>query len=101
MKLRPSLTIVVLTAFLATSVPLHARQSDPYANYAPDAMAIDALVARPLGLAATLIGTGLFIATLPITIISGSTHKAARSLVATPANLTFKRKLGNLSALED
>jgi hypothetical protein len=44
---------------------------------------------------------GLFVATLPITLVSGSTKKAAKSLVAKPAHMTFTRKLGKLSVLDD
>jgi hypothetical protein len=57
-------------------------------------MAADALIGRPLGLGATVLGTGAFVATLPFTICSRSVRESARGLVAEPARWTFKRPLG-------
>lgn len=94
----PALLTVVV--FCSTSGPLLAVERSAHDDYSTDSMALDAIIARPLCLAATIIGTGLFIASLPITVISGSTHQAARTLVGKPANLLFTRKLGHLSAVE-
>lgn len=57
-------------------------------------MAADALIGRPLGLATTIAGTGVFIATLPISVISQSTGDSAWGLVGRPAGWTFVRPLG-------
>ena len=54
----------------------------------------DALIGRPLGLATTIVGTTLFIATLPFSIPSRSVRVAGRGLVKRPAGWTFKRGLG-------
>ncbi len=58
------------------------------------AMAIDALAVRPLGLIATALGTGIFLLSLPFSVLGGNVDQAARSLVVAPAHFTFVRPLG-------
>jgi len=58
------------------------------------AMTVDLLVARPLGLAATVIGTVVFVASLPFSALAGNVGDPARKLVAEPAKFTFVRPLG-------
>ena len=57
-------------------------------------MYADGLIARPLGLVASILGAAVFVVTLPFTIPSHSTKSAAKELVAVPAQYTFKRPLG-------
>lgn len=57
-------------------------------------MVVDLVVARPLGLAATVIGTVLTVVALPFTIPSGSVESSARELIVKPAEYTFNRPLG-------
>lgn len=57
-------------------------------------MVVDLAVARPLGLAATVIGTVLTVVALPFTIPSGSVESSARELIVKPAEYTFNRPLG-------
>ena len=57
-------------------------------------MAVDALIGRPVGLAATVLGTTAFVATLPFTAFSGSVKDAARGLIKEPGQWTFTRPLG-------
>lgn len=59
-----------------------------------DYMAADGLIARPMGLVATALGTGLFLLTLPVSLLSGSVEDSARTLVREPAEYTFTRCLG-------
>lgn len=63
-------------------------------------MVVDAVVMRPLGLAATLVGTVLTVVALPFTIPSGSVESSARELIVKPAEYTFKRPLGDFSDSE-
>lgn len=60
-------------------------------------MVVDAVVMRPLGLAATMLGTMLTVVALPFTIPSGSVEASARQLILRPAEYTFKRPLGDFS----
>lgn len=59
-------------------------------------MIIDGLVYRPLSLAGTLIGTGIFIVTLPFSLIGNNVDQAGQELVVKPARYTFERCLGCL-----
>lgn len=58
------------------------------------AMLMDALIARPLLLATTAVGAGLFIVAAPFTLAGGTTGQTWDALVATPASATFVRCLG-------
>ena len=58
------------------------------------ATAADLLVARPGGLAATVLGAAIFVVGLPFTLMNGSTEQAAQQLVVNPASYTFARPLG-------
>ena len=58
------------------------------------ALAADALIGRPVGLATTFLGTGLFIATLPFSIPSRSVGTSARGLVGDQGGWTFCRPMG-------
>jgi hypothetical protein len=57
-------------------------------------MAFDALLARPLGAAATVVGTSLFVVTLPMSGATSTADEAAWGLVGRPFNYTFNRPLG-------
>ena len=57
---------------------------------------VDALVLRPLGLAATVLGAAAFVLTLPFSLPTRSAEKAAQALVVKPAEYTFGRPLGEV-----
>ena len=63
---------------------------------AADAMVLDALLLRPLGLAATVLGTAMFVITLPFSLPTRSADDAAEVLVLKPAEYTFARPLGEV-----
>jgi hypothetical protein len=52
-------------------------------------------------LAGTIGGTGLFVVSLPFSVISGKVKEAADVLVVKPANATFRRCLGCTSVQDD
>lgn len=85
-------------ALAVTGIPAVAGSgADPYHDEetpAAYAMVADAVIARPLLLAATVIGTGVFVLTLPFTLASGSVGKAGKALVVEPGEATFVRCLG-------
>lgn len=54
----------------------------------------DTIIGRPLGLATTIAGTGVYIATLPMTAPTGSAGEAGWELVARPGGWTFVRPIG-------
>jgi hypothetical protein len=57
-------------------------------------MLMDAVIGRPLGLAAAIAGTGIFVVTLPFTLPSETSGDAAWGLVGRPTGWTFMRPLG-------
>jgi len=61
-----------------------------------EAMTIDLIIMRPLGLASTLIGTAVFIVALPINALTLNFSDPARRLILEPAKYTFVRELGDL-----
>lgn len=62
----------------------------------PSALAMvgDAIIARPLGAAFTVIGAALFVVTLPFSALGGNVGEAGKELVVGPAKATFVRCLG-------
>jgi hypothetical protein len=63
-------------------------------------MVFDALVVRPLGLVGTVVGAATWVVSLPFTLPSRSSERAAKQMVAKPAEFTFKRPLGQFSSCD-
>ena len=63
---------------------------------AAGAILVDAFLLRPLGLAATVLGTAAFLVTLPFSLPTRSADQAANALVVEPAHYTFARPLGQV-----
>ena len=62
----------------------------------PSALAMtgDLLIARPLLLAVTAVGTAAYIVSLPFSLAGGNAMQAGETLVVGPAKATFVRCLG-------
>ena len=58
------------------------------------AMAMDAILVRPLSLAGTVLGAAVFVVGLPFEALAGNVSDPARRLVVEPAKYTFHRPLG-------
>jgi hypothetical protein len=54
----------------------------------------DFLIARPLGLVATIVGTTVYVVAFPFAAMAGDIHTPAVMLVEEPAKFTFLRPLG-------
>jgi hypothetical protein len=54
----------------------------------------DLLVGRPLLLGATIVGTAVYLVTLPFSLAGGNATEAGKTLVLGPAKSTFIRCLG-------
>ena len=65
------------------------RKDDPVAH---GWSAVDLIFARPLGIAAGLIGTSLFIVSLPFTIPTGGVDEAADMFIVKPFQFSFTRE---------
>ncbi len=61
-----------------------------------EGMFADLVFLRTVGLAGMIVGTAVFIATLPFTLPSNTVKKAAEKLVVAPAKFTFTRPLGEI-----
>ncbi|MFD1260320.1 multidrug transporter [Entomomonas asaccharolytica] len=92
-----ALGIIAVPAHAATDYTEQGQYEDPRFDVnAPPAYAMigDLVIARPLGAVMTVIGTGVFLVTLPFSALGGNVGEAADALVAEPARLTFARCLG-------
>ncbi|MCF8045712.1 MAG: hypothetical protein K9J83_07605 [Desulfarculaceae bacterium] len=58
------------------------------------AMTADIVMARPIGLLSLILGSSMFVVSLPLSGLGGNVDSAARNLVVEPAKYTFKRPLG-------
>jgi len=94
------LSHVAVAAVLVLSANF--AQADEYredAGTAPSAssMAFDLVVVRPLGAVATVLGVGLFVLNLPLSIVQGEPPSApAQRWIVEPATYTFSRPLGQM-----
>ena len=77
------------------------RQHPVRTKPSADAMILDGLVYRPLSLAGTIIGAGIFVVTLPFSLAGGNVEQAGETLVMDPARFTFTRCLGCVYFHED
>ncbi|MDH1441968.1 multidrug transporter [Pseudomonas sp. GD03721] len=103
---RTSAVVLALTSgLLALSAQAEVVQQnvsgDPlYTVEAPKGFAMvgDLVVARPLLIGATLVGTAAFIVSLPFTALGGNVGEAAQALVVEPGREAFVRCLGCTSS---
>jgi hypothetical protein len=92
MKTRLIKSLAIAGAILITFGSANtARADSPAEQKSTRSMSkmFDLLVVRPVGFAMTVAGTGLFIATLPATAISGDTKQAGDALIGHPAKIAF------------
>lgn len=91
---------VTAAAVLALSATV--AQADEYRESAgespsAEAMAFDLLFVRPIGLVGTVLGVGLFVLSLPLSLIQGEPPaEPAQRLIVEPARFTFDRPLGQM-----
>lgn len=103
MKLFRSTAVVLALTTGLLAMPAQAQSThqntsgDPlYTVEAPKAFSIvgDLLVARPLLIAATAIGAGLFVVSLPFSAMGGGIKETGQALVVEPGAAAFARCLG-------
>ncbi len=90
--------VVLTTVFMLLITPCvscFAQDIEQDDSVVAGQMAGDALVARPLGLCATVIGGALFVVSLPFSLLGGNTGDAFDYLLADPFKFTFTRPLGD------
>ena len=94
-----SLVFLMVAALVWTTTGFSAFAQDQKLEEGTSAegMIADFVFLRPLGIAATAVGTVFFIASLPFSAPSGSAKEAFQKLVAEPAGFTFARPLGKVN----
>lgn len=61
------------------------------------AMAVDVAVARPVGLVSTILGSAVFVVSLPFSALGKNVNQSYDLLVISPARYTFDRPLGDFN----
>jgi hypothetical protein len=89
-------SVIVALVLTSTGFPALAGDVQPIEEGSAPAMIADFLLARPLGIVATAVGTVVFVASLPFSAPAGNTKEAFKKLVVDPAKFTFCRPLGRL-----
>lgn len=104
MRTFQSKLLTCLLALCLSFVPTFAGASHEYGpgeEPSGEAVLADAVIVRPVGVLATVLGTAAFIVSLPFTIPSGSVGTAAKALVGAPAHYTFIRPIGDFYSCPD
>jgi hypothetical protein len=94
MRNKSLITLCLIVTLLSASMPAFCSEQP-----GPTAVAADLVIARPLCLAVTILGSALFLVSLPVAALSHSVDKTAKALVGKPADATFSRPLGDFSTM--
>jgi len=91
-KISRTLVATVAACLLAFSSLGHAQAMDE----TPSALAMtgDAIFVRPALLATTILGSAVYLVSLPFSLLGGNADEAGEVLVMGPARATFVRCLG-------
>jgi hypothetical protein len=89
-----TMKILIQAALIACAIismpAIAAEREEPKAM----SMAADLVIARPLGIVITAVGTAAFVVSLPFSALGGNVAGAADALVVKPGKETFVRCLG-------
>jgi len=99
-----TLAVVPALALAAAVIipPAHAFDQEQVGREPTAAeIAADGWIARPMGLVSTVLGAATFVVTLPFSLTSNSTDRAAKTLVAEPFQYTFRRPLGQFDNCQE
>jgi hypothetical protein len=101
-RMQSGVTLLVAVLFLSATSLVHAVEDASYTARTEDVSAetiiVDGLLLRPGGIIATVVGTAVFVVTLPFSIPTRSVDKAAQKLIVDPAKYTFVRPLGQIES---
>ena len=94
-KWKIPLVMIIAAALIAFPCGGVLAQEQPYVkDRDPGAMTADLVLARPVGLAAIVAGTAVFVISIPFSAMGGNTGQAWQKLVIDPTEYTFHRPLG-------
>jgi len=93
---KKTLVILMVVVFVITAVASSsfAQATIKEEEISTENMVADALIVRPLGIIATILGAGLFVISLPFSALGQNVKEAGNKLVVAPAKFTFTRPLG-------
>ena len=100
-RMQSGVALLVAVLFLCATSLVHAAEDSYMArteDVSAEAMIADGLLLRPAGIAATVLGTVVFVVTLPFSIPTRSVDKAAQKLIVDPVRYTFVRPLGQIES---
>ena len=100
-RMQSGVALLVAVLFLCATSLVHAAEDSYMArteDVSAEAMIADGLLLRPAGIVATVLGTAVFVVTLPFSIPTKSVDKAAQKLIVDPARYTFVRPLGQIES---
>ena len=101
-RMQSGVALLVAILFLWATSLIHAAEDVSYTarteTVSAETIIADGLLLRPGGLVATVVGTAVFVVTLPFSIPTKSVDKAAQKLIVDPAKYTFVRPLGQIES---
>ena len=100
-RMQSGVALLVAVLFLCATSLVHAAEDSYMArteDVSAEAIIADGLLMRPGGIVATVLGTAVFVVTLPFSIPTRSVDKAAQKLIVDPARFTFVRPLGQIDS---
>ena len=100
-RMQSGVALLVAVLFLCATSLVHAAEDSYMArteDVSAEAMIADGLLLRPAGIVATVLGTAVFVVTLPFSIPTRSVDKAAQKLIVDPVRYTFVRPLGQIES---
>ncbi len=94
---KQSMVLLVVIYVFVFSVGASALAQDQYqqSKRSAEKMVADAIFLRPLGFVSTVLGSAVFIVSLPFSAIGGNSGEAFNKMVKEPAEYTFVRPLGD------
>jgi hypothetical protein len=100
-RMQSGVALLVAVLFLGATSLVQAAEDSYTAkteDVSAEAIIADGLLLRPCGIVATVLGTVVFVVTLPFSIPTKSVDKAAQKLIVDPARYTFVRPLGQIES---
>jgi hypothetical protein len=100
-RIQSGVALLVVVFFLCATSLVHAAENSYTArteDVSAEEIIVDGLLLRPSGIVATVVGTAVFVVTLPFSIPTKSVDKAAQKLIVDPARYTFVRPLGQIES---
>ena len=86
--------LLIITTVMALLLPTSGYSATVEEQPSALAMAGDAIFVRPVLLGMTILGTAVYIVSLPFSALGGNMDEAGETLVIGPAKATFVRCLG-------